>query len=90
MPKVTPKVLPKVLPKVAPKVAPKTAPKENKGDFQVILKLNKEASRPSLQSYTLRDKVNRALGTIAVTSIEQSIRGNIVITTKKPYQQISY
>ena len=72
-------------PQQTTKAKAKAAPKESKGDWQVILRLNKDSARPKLPSHALRNKLNEVIGSTAVTSVELSVRGNIVITTNKPY-----
>ena len=68
------------------KAAVKKVQKESKEDRQVILKLRKEGeTRTRIQSHALRNNMNKTLGATAVASIELSARGNIVITTNKPY-----
>ncbi|OXV05133.1 hypothetical protein Egran_07099 [Elaphomyces granulatus] len=66
-----------------------TSPKatQTKEGSQVILKLKKEGStdRPKVDSLSLRNQLNSALSTIAISTIELSARGNLVITTRAPY-----
>ena len=76
---------PKQVAKARTKAKAKAIPKESKEDLQVILRLKKGPTRPTLQSHTLRNSLNKALGQVAITSVELSARGNIVITTSRPY-----
>ncbi|KJZ68630.1 hypothetical protein HIM_11979 [Hirsutella minnesotensis 3608] len=72
-------------PAQAPAKAPAKAKKNAKEDFQLILKLRKGASKPPFSPIELRNKLNKAIGDVAVLALSLSERGNIVITTKAPY-----
>ena len=67
------------------KAKAKATPKESKEDRQVILRLKKETVQPSIASHKLRNELNKVIGTTAISSVELSARGNIVITTNKPF-----
>ena len=69
----------------AAKAKAKSTPKESKEDRQVILRLKKDPTRVSIPSHGLRNELNEIIGKTAITSVELSARGNIVITTNKPY-----
>ena len=73
------------VPQQAAKTKAKVTPKESKDDRQVIIRLKKDLDRPELLSHTLRNNLNKVMGTTAITSVELSARGNIVITTNKPF-----
>ena len=59
---------------------PKTAQPSLKKPDQVILKLKKEASPPTLNSLKVRNRLNTLMQGIIVSRVQLSTRGNIVVT----------